>query len=276
MHTLANQVLRATAMRGLPKATREQVLKSLASMPGDQRIAFAERIRRLTGGLEDHTDMSVVSEWLRGAASADPDCEGQGLGDGGSSETQPSAAVLTLATAARKETLHADREFAKAIHVYGSSGALALEPTVIDSPHGPAAQVHTVVIEGVAALERGQYPWDRKIIFRLTARELPIFAAVLMGKAQRLNCAHHGSNRDKSLSVVDQGASVFVRMEQPGHRPVAVPIPASEMLPVCALVLGQVCKNMPLVPGQLVIELLGRIGDMHNRELVGAQRHGKA
>lgn len=264
------------AMRGLPKASREQVLERLTCMSGDQKVAFAERNRRLTGGVEDHTDMSEVSEWLRAAASGDQDGEKQALGDGGCGEAKPSASVLTLATAARKETLHADREFAKSIHVYGASGALALEPTVIESPYGPSAQAHTVVIEGVAALAKGHYPWDRKIIFRLTARELPIFAAVLMGKAQRLNCAYHGSNRDKSLSVVDQGTSVFVRMEQPGQRPVAVPIPPSEMMPVCALVLGQVCKNMPSLPGQLVVDLLSRIGDMHNRELVGAQRHGNA
>lgn len=136
-------------------------------------------------------------------------------------------------------------------HVYGSQAALCVEA---DRTRGGG---ETVAVEGALATAPRTYDWSGKIRVQLTAQELPLFAAALLGYLEIFEAANHG-DQGKGLTLTrqpDRGVA-FVRVVARGVAPRAVAIQPGDLFHVTAIVLGQLILNHPALPYPAVSDLL--------------------
>ena len=117
------------------------------------------------------------------------------------------------------------------------SGAVKMELDLLADDRAEAKR-YTVRIDATTGT-RGEYNWDRKIVFQLTLRELPTLAAFLLGYSgsRIFEATNHGRGGGKTLRLEDQGAHYFLRVSEPGSPVVAVPIAPAEVFGLAELVL---------------------------------------
>lgn len=130
-------------------------------------------------------------------------------------------------------------------HIYGSKAALSFELSTlrkVDSRTGEPT--HTLLLETAKSTGPKQFAWDQKISFQLTERELPLFAAVLLGKLHACSFANHGDENNKSLDLENQQAKLFLKLRQ-GKNAHALPIPAEELLPLLSASMLAISRNHP-------------------------------
>ena len=144
-------------------------------------------------------------------------------------------------------------------HVYGSRAALCIEP---DRTRGG---VETVAIEGALATAPRRYDWAGKIRVQITAQELPLFAAALLGYQDNFEAANHG-DQGKGLTLRRQPERgvVFVRVVARGVEPRAVPVQAGDLYHLTAVVIGQLVLNHPALPYPAVRDILKSVGRLRS------------
>ena len=106
-------------------------------------------------------------------------------------------------------------------YVYGQRCAFMFELDWLKLRSSQGKQKRTLTIEAANQLAHRSYDWERRVSFQLTLLELPQFTAVLLGKLphdQVWAVGNHGRSRDKFLRAKEQFNSLFLKIEQAGHR----------------------------------------------------------
>lgn len=150
-------------------------------------------------------------------------------------------------------------------HVYGVKAAICFEPTTISATDPEREEpFHTLMIEMAEAQSRKRFDWERKISIRLTRRELPLFAAWLLGWCPALEFSGHGQGNDKVLHLEDQASHLFVRLRQ-GRRLLAAQIGGEEVAAIGCMVMKALHLNAPYMDSQAHLHLVKRAGAMYAR-----------
>lgn len=256
--------------RGLPVPDLRTLSTGIADLQGDDMDLLRSRVQRVARGSEVNDDMASLAEWSRtmiAQQQARPVSADDGVRAGSEREdvgrTNPGAQASSNGAIVQ-------RDYEKSHHVFGSKGALCFEPTEIRNERAGAADdvYHTLQLEMATAISRQRYDWSRKIAFRLTRRELPLFVAGLFGWCPQLEFSNHGSENDKFLEVRDQPAegSIFIKLKQ-GKRVIAVPVGGEEVFAVASMALKVLGRNAPHVDSQTILQMVKRAGSMYAKSV---------
>jgi hypothetical protein len=248
--------------RGFPTPDSDRVKRAISSLNEAEAEELRERVTKLASGTESSSDSTWLVEWANGLKTEGTHAE----------EAIP--AMQNAAKGERPGRTEADlkasrpaRDYDKSHHVFSTKGALCIEPVeIITQREGKPDEVyHSLQIEMASALNQSRYDWDRKIIFRLTRRELPLFTAGLFGWCRAIAFGNHGPNKDKYFDMADQAeqGSIFVRLKQ-GKRVVGVPIGGEEIFEIMAMAMKVLGKNAPFVDSQGLLQMVRRAGAMHS------------
>ncbi|WP_018234222.1 hypothetical protein [Thioalkalivibrio thiocyanodenitrificans] len=122
--------------------------------------------------------------------------------------------------------------------VYAGKAALHVEPDET------RAGVATIRIEAAPAKSPRVYDWKSKVTIQVTQSELPLIAATLLGFIQEVSFTAHGEGKDKGFSITRQPerGGLFVRVFKTGTA-MAIPVPATDVTYLLAMVLSQISKN---------------------------------
>jgi len=133
-------------------------------------------------------------------------------------------------------------------HVYGKS-ALCFDADATRNG------IPTVSIDACPSIAPRKYDWNSKIRIQLTAQELPVVAAVLLGYQKQCEFKNHGKENNKGFSMEDQSDKVFCRVFTRGvvH---AVPISEGDRFHVTALFLRQIRLHYKWLDGAAVDMML--------------------
>jgi len=263
-----NGILKARGVRTPPLDKIEAYARGLTP---EQDAEVKERLWRIERGTEHPDDIPALLEAIRGtpdkaaahlASEAPVPEKGAQTPASGRATRRPAApAAPEAATTGERADLAWLRSHGA--HVWASSAALKFELTPLRRGEDEdAPQQYTVQIEGAKKRE-GRADWEHKVIFQLTLRELPLFAAFLLGYAgQKMSLHNHGPNADKSLSLEDQGNRFFCRLAEAGSI-VPVPIDPLDAFRCAEIALAALHLNRPTCPPEMQLALLRRLGAMH-------------
>lgn len=172
----------------------------------------------------------------------------------------------------QEPTATQQRKYERSHHVYASSGAAAFEPVAVPSEKAAHEVTHTIQIEVAKGVSARRYDWEHKIIFRLTLRELPLFAAVILGRCPFLVAGNHGPGNDKFLEMRDQPdkGSVMLVLKQ-GRRVIGVPIAAEEIFALGSMAIMTLQRNAPHLDAAAVMQMVQRAGEMYSLSVGGGK-----
>lgn len=261
-------MLYALRERGFPVVNQERMGSAVAVMSSEERADLRGIVQRIARGSESNEDVSTITAWVSKLKDAPENLHHEEPAAFPQSDPEPSVAPVSAATDGDSGNASPRRDYDRSHHVYGSKGAFCVEPVeVVVEREGKANETqHTLQIEMASALSRQRYDWDHKIIFRLTQRELPLFAAAMMGVCPSLEFGNHGTSKDKFMQVQDQASegSLYVSLKQ-GKRLIGVPIGGDEIFPLIAMGLKVLGKNAPHVDSQTLLFMVKRAGAMYAR-----------
>lgn len=260
--------------RGIPAPALPALVSGIALLSTDQSERMRAAIQRLNAGTDEPEDMAFVAD-LTGGMRLDPSPnvqqpEGVSVPPASLDEVDHSSKLKTPSPelGSSRPVVDPTKRFEKSHHVYSSKGGVCFEPThVVPDAFGQAGEgYYTLQIEAASALSKKRYDWERKIIFRLTQRELPLFAASLMGWCPALDFGNHGAANDKFLEVRDQAADgrIYLKVRQ-GKRVIGIPIGGEELFTVTTMALTVLGRNTPGLDSQSVLHLVKRCGQMYAR-----------
>jgi hypothetical protein len=156
-----------------------------------------------------------------------------------------------------------DRTFVSQ-HIYGGRAAVCI------SADQTRANVHTVRVEAAESISTRQYDWRHKIAVQLSQRELPLVLAVFMGWIQKFEGKGHGENNSKWFTIENQGNKLFLSVCAKGQTPRAIPILPGDSYAATALLLGQLLKNDPRLPPELLLSLVRKEAALVNGKAVAS------
>jgi|GEM_PF-713465 len=135
-------------------------------------------------------------------------------------------------------------------HVYGSRAALYFEADVSrqDFP--------TIYVDAADAIGTRQYDWPNKIRIQLTAHELPVITAVLLGLLPEAEFKNHGENKDKGFSIKDQGRHLFMEVWAKDQKKKAVQIIPEDAFYLSHIFIRQMRQSAPWMSGMDLISAL--------------------
>ncbi|MGH8159354.1 MAG: hypothetical protein ACREPQ_14635 [Rhodanobacter sp.] len=168
-------------------------------------------------------------------------------------------------TAAAEGT--APQRMPKAVKIYGSRAALQVEEH--ETRHGSP----TVLFELATAVSEKVYNWKEKLQIQLTQDELPMLAALILGKIRVCEFKHHGADASKWLTIEHQGTKLYVKGGAKGIDMRVLPVNATDSARIGALVLAQLQHLWFDLDFQGVLALLSTvIGGMNGKgEAAGRQ-----
>jgi hypothetical protein len=257
--------------RGIPCPSLPVLDASIKALHDGEREAFRSRISRMQMGVESTDDASHVRTFLDGAMRSAtwvnaPTAVSTSVSD--NSDEHPPVPAKPLSPATREMSPSELRRFERSHHVYAGKGAATFEPVEV-SPERPGQDTwYSIQIEMAKAISARRYDWDHKIAFRLTLRELPVFASVLLGHSPFLIAGNHGPGNDKFLEMRDQSeeGTIMIVLKQ-GKRVVAVPIQAEEVFTLGSMAFKALQRNAPHLDSAAISELVERAGRMYSRAI---------
>jgi hypothetical protein len=245
--------------RGLPLRTLEEIEIALNKLDHADREKLRAAVSKLTRGSESAAEMQWIADWVGNVPRAAD--EPMRPSHEFRAKAKPSApegrTPASAATAVREHPLEWSH------HVYGARAAMCVEVTAVPGEQpGGRGSFKTVQLDFAASKGDGRFDWSRKLVFRLSKRELPIFAAVLTGWVQKVEFKGHGEDNKKSLTVEDQGGNLYFRIRQ-GNANLAVPCSAEDIVDLCSRALFAVSENAPGLDSLTISALVKRAGQMH-------------
>ena len=271
--------------RGIPVPDMQAMTAAISAMGTElhQRLLVAVR------SIERGADESDTTDWVRKAltpiggatasisapettveqSTAAPTCVARGADKGPVvSVVSPSRSTHSNGDpvgAKDSQSLRtgAARHYRKKCRIYGKTSALTIELDQLRVRDHVDQPVHTVLIEAAEAQGNGEFDWERKILFQLTKRELPLLACALMGYlSSALELKNHGSGGEKSLYVQSQVGRIFVKVRE-GARSILVPVTCSDLYAWTDLTLEALGQSSSQ-DGTLRLAMLRRVGAMYN------------
>ena len=143
--------------------------------------------------------------------------------------------------------------FCGKVKCYASSAALQSE--VVQSRQG-----HPTLLLEFARKGGSGYAWGEKVSFQLTDRDLPLWAAVVLGKSNETKMSFHGTENDKAVEVKKNPRSkglLVVNTSPKGA--IAVPVSPEDQFWLATQCLRVFKARAPDVEGLAVIHLLGSL-----------------
>lgn len=125
-------------------------------------------------------------------------------------------------------------------HVYGKKSALTFEANVT------RGGVATINIDAAAANGERSYDWANKLIIQVTASEMPVVAAVMLGLLPECDYQNYGENNNKGFAIQRQDKGYFVRMFTKGANH-AVPVGPEDAFYVAGILVEQLQKQHPAI-----------------------------
>ena len=246
---------------------------AIKALEPDDREAFRGSVRRIQMGVESTDDTSLLQSLMTSAANeatASRALVGAASEYGADTSEETAESARASIKAPRPMTSAELRKFERSHHVYAAKGAAAFESVEVPSERPGQDGWHTIQIEMAKALSTRRYDWDHKIVFRLTLRELPVFAAVLLGHSPFLIAGNHGPGNDKFLEMRDQPdeGTIMIVLKQ-GKRIVGLPIAAEEVFALGSMAFKALQRNAPHLDAAAVNRLVERAGQMYGRAIGG-------
>lgn len=261
--------------RGLPCPNLPVLEAAIKALAAEDREALRGGVRRMQMGAESAEDTNLVRSLL---AKAEKDAVAAvapvdtPIHQGETPAEEPAEPAMPPIPAPRPMTASELRKFERSHHVYAGKGAAAFEPVEVPSERPGQEGWHSIQIEMAKTISTRRYDWDHKIVFRLTLRELPVFAAVLLGHSQFLIAGNHGPGNDKFLEMRDQpeDGTIMIVLKQ-GKRVVGVPIQAEEVFALGSMAFKALQRNAPHLDSAAITRLVERAGQMYGRAIGGKQ-----
>jgi hypothetical protein len=179
--------------------------------------------------------------WPSAAAPAAPLAEPAGLIHPDAADAAPTAGPRAGAVA-------------RSARVYGKAAAMVWEVAPLRSPERGSSVRYTVMIEGARADGEGGYAWRDKVVFSVTAPELPQMLAVLMGWIEAVEFRFHSGSPKKNMAVRHQSSGVVVHL-QGLTQALAVPVSDADRYALASLVLHTMVANEPLSSAEAVLQV---------------------
>ena len=266
--------------RGIPTPTVNSTECALTAMSAEDAEVFRGKVIRAHGGTDAPGELEALAQWARGILSEQinhpltrtPAKATRDLPAGPIAHAANDVANGTEAS--RPPVVRASnlRSWEPSHHIYGSKAALSIEVTEViteqRAPNDRADSFWTLQMEIAPTMTKQRYDWDRKIIFRLTKRELPLLAAVLFGWTSNAVFANHGPANDKELTIEDQGSNLYIKLRQ-GKKSLSLPVGGEELFTLSSLVLKALGKNAPHLESQTILQIVKRAGPMYARSVGG-------
>lgn len=213
--------------------------------PNETTIAgYAERIEdnsKLIRATNEIGRNPAAKDWLAGVVKR----ARQAAGEANTSEpASPPTAERQLSGGLEKSKPNRNQ-----LHIYGGKAALTIEADET------RAGTPTISIDAAPATAPRQYDWSSKLRLQVTAKELPVVAAVVAGYSSSCEFKNHGDGNNKGFSITAQQTGLFMRVFGP-ERLYAVPVDAADGFYFGALVLEQVRKACPTLDGRDLAGLL--------------------
>jgi hypothetical protein len=255
-------VLTTLRQRGMPEPPLTALAEAIATLDPASTADFRGRVSRLHAGGDRDEDMGWLTRWCAPLLRQRDDQSARA--PAANDQDEPGSSEPRAVPPSRES--RRGQSFEPSHHVYGAKAALCLECVRVEpTPGGKGTDGYsTIQLEMAPALRRNTYDWDRKIIFRLTQREVALFAAVLLGWCKKLELKGHGPANDKILEIADQGANLFIKLRQ-GRTAHALPLGGDEIFPVTSMALKALGLNAPHLDSQTLVQLAKRAGDMYGR-----------
>lgn len=250
--------------RGVPVPTVKQLETALGQLDGAGTDLLRERIQRLHKASEKPNEMAILADWVSTIKTAPPvQSPAQAPVPVTAAPVERGVQDTSSPNPARPKRTETEPRRDPSHHVYGSKAAATFEPTVIEAGD-PARELpfHTLMIEMAPADTKSRYDWEKKIIFRLTRRELPLVVAWLFGWCQNLEFGGHGQSNDKALFLEDQQSHLFMKLKQ-GRRLWGVQIGGEEIPALAAMALKAMDLNSPWMDSQTQLQVAKRAGSMY-------------
>ena len=156
----------------------------------------------------------------------------------------------------------------KSSHVYGGSAALCFN-TTSSRQNRP-----TISLDAAAEVpnQPRNYNWADKITVQLSAQEMPLVYAVLMGYMDEFKGAGHGASNDKWFTIKKQQGKIFVSVNRKGSPPRGVPISAGDLYPVISLFMRQLQADSPHLTPALINSIAQRAASICNETNNGGNK----
>jgi len=207
-------------------AQRDKLIEAINNLGNPKALAYVKNALSKTNILQEVTNQSVQHEELSMVNDDDQ---------------------LTKSSAGKSSAA----ERAK-FHVYGGRAALCFEE---DTTRGG---VPTIALDAAISIGTKTYDWKKKVRIQMTRAELPVVAAVLLGKRQSCEFKAHGEDKSKGFSMERQaGGKVFVKVFEKDKGVKAVPIEAPDVFYVASIFLLQIRRSAPWLDATSTIALVG-------------------
>lgn len=131
------------------------------------------------------------------------------------------------------------RDYGPSAKVFGSKSALTVQCDKTASGELP-----TIQIDAAKSIGERKYDWQNKLVFQHTVPELVQVASVLLGVTKKVELKNHGPDKNKSLTVENQGDKIFWKMQGKDHFH-TIPITPADTFNITSLYIRQVQANHP-------------------------------
>lgn len=233
-------------LRQLPDAEAAAALRPHLGAPAAPEGA-AQAVEAATEG-DEPAAFAAAAPFRPGLDDAEPDFDPfEAAGDWEAGAPFGTAAPLDAVDALAAVGAPATRALPRGLHVYGAKAALRVEEDRWRNAPD-AVRCRTLRLEAAPALEGAapgrSYDWPHKVAVQLTARELPVFVAVLLNLVPQAQGQAHGPAHDKWFEARRQAGGVLVRLGQ-GRRGFAVPVAEGDLYELTLLALDVLRANAP-------------------------------
>ncbi len=261
--------------RGLPVLELRAIQHGINQLDAQQLPVVHSLVSKLHNGTDQEPDMEQMANWVSSwrlawkmnlPESTSPDLIHQKATphemplQAAKSRTKPSEGLV------REDTLHKDRksQIRQSHHVYGTSCDCCVEPALIEDTGTDwrRPDFHTIAIEMAPVIAGTKhFDWTTKISVRLTKRELPAYAAVLMGLQKSMAAEKHGPAHDKSITIEDQGKHLFLKIRQ-GARTMGVQAQPDDVFALLSMVEEVLLRNTPTLDSHTIVANIKRYAAM--------------
>ena len=158
----------------------------------------------------------------------------------------------------RKSTITSKKtkrvDLSPSYHAYGATSAVEFTCEVTKKQ-----QLHTIAMHAASAKDGTKgYNWEDKTVIQVPRIELPVVAAVLMGKMKRSNFSQSGMMGEKGFTLINKNKKIYLTITDSEKEDREIELSPEDVFQVAALFLRQIKSNMNWMTAAEIIELIDR------------------
>ena len=145
-------------------------------------------------------------------------------------------------------------ESSPSYHAYGNKAAIEFTCEVTKKQ-----QLHTIAMHAATANKGSKgYSWEEKTVIQVPRIELPVVAAVFMGKMKRSNFSQTGMMGEKGFSLLNKNKKIILTITDSERSDREIELSPEDVFQIAALFLRQIKSNMNWMTAAEIIELIDR------------------